>query len=212
MVLIFILMVGMTHLHKQHSLFEDVQAILSATLIIALGLLALKTAGMVTGGTAGMALLLHYVTGWRLGMVLFFLNLPFYWLAWHRLGVRFTLKTFIAVGVLSVWTELLPMWLGLSYLNPLFAAVVSGLLIGVGLLMLFRHQASLGGVGIVAVYLQNKHGWRAGYVQLAVDGLIMLCAFMIVPWEAVSYSMIAIAILNGLLVVNHKPSRYSVLS
>lgn len=205
-------MVGMTHSHKQHSLFEDVQAILSATLIIALGLLALKTAGMVTGGTAGMALLLHYLTGWRLGLVLFFLNLPFYWLAWQRLGVRFTLKTFIAVGLLSIWTELLPMWLGLAYLNPLFAAVVSGLLIGVGLLMLFRHQASLGGVGIVAVFLQNTRGWRAGYVQLAVDGLIMLCAFMVVPWEAVSYSMIAIMILNGLLVVNHKPGRYSVLS
>ena len=205
-------MVGMTHSHKQHSLFEDVQAILSATLIIALGLLALKTAGMVTGGTAGMALLLHYLTGWRLGLVLFFLNLPFYWLAWQRLGVRFTLKTFIAVGLLSIWTELLPMWLGLAYLNPLFAAVVSGLLIGVGLLMLFRHQASLGGVGIVAVFLQNTRGWRAGYVQLAVDGLIMLCAFMVVSWEAVSYSMIAIMILNGLLVVNHKPGRYSVLS
>ena len=205
-------MVGMTHSHKQHSLFEDVQAILSATLIIALGLLALKTAGMVTGGTAGMALLLHYLTGWRLGLVLFFLNLPFYWLAWQRLGVRFTLKTFIAVGLLSIWTELLPMWLGLAYLNPLFAAVVSGLLSGVGLLMLFRHQASLGGVGIVAVFLQISRGWRAGYVQLAVDGLIMLCAFMVVPWEAVSYSMIAIMILNGLLVVNHKPGRYSVLS
>ena len=104
------------------------------------------------------------------------------------------------------------MWLGLAYLNPLFAAVVSGLLSGVGLLMLFRHQASLGGVGIVAVFLQNTRGWRAGYVQLAVDGLIMLCAFMVVPWEAVSYSMIAIMILNGLLVVNHKPGRYSVLS
>ena len=205
-------MVGMTHSHKQHSLFEDVQAILSATLIIALGLLALKTAFMVIGCTAGMALLLHYLTGWRLGLVLFFLNLPFYWLAWQRLGVRFTLKTFIAVGLLSIWTELLPMWLGLAYLNPLFAAVVSGLLIGVGLLMLFRHQASLGGVGIVAVFLQNTRGWRAGYVQLAVDGLIMLCAFMVVPWEAVSYSMIAIMILNGLLVVNHKPGRYSVLS
>ena len=136
---------------KQHSIFEDVQAILSATLIIALGLLTLKTAGMVTGGTTGMALLLHYLTGWRLGMVLFFLNLPFYWLAWQRLGVRFTLKTFISVGVLSIWTELLPMWLGFSNLNPLFAAVMSGILIGLGLLMLFRHQASLGGVGILAV-------------------------------------------------------------
>ena len=199
-------------INKEHSLFEDVQAILSATLIIALGLLALKTAGMVTGGTTGMALLLHYMTGWQLGMVLFLLNLPFYWLAWQRLGARFTLKTFIAVGLLSVWIELLPMWLGFSMLNPLFAAVLSGILIGIGLLMLFRHQTSLGGVGVLAVHLQNTYGWRAGYVQLAVDGLIMLGALTVASWTTVFYSLIAVTILNGLLVVNHKPGRYSVLS
>ena len=196
----------------RHSVFEDVQAILSATLIIAMGLMILKTAGMVTGGTTGLALLIHYMTGWRLGMVLFFLNLPFCWLAWQRLGTRFTLKTFIAIGLLSLWTELLPLWLGFSTLNPLFAAVISGVLIGIGLLMLFRHQTSLGGVGILAVYLQNARGWRAGYVQLAVDTMIMLCAFAVASPMVVWYSIVSTTILNVLLVINHKPGRYSVLS
>ena len=152
------------------------------------------------------------MTGWRLGMVLFFLNLPFCWLAWQRLGTRFTLKTFIAIGLLSLWTELLPLWLGFSTLNPLFAAVISGVLIGIGLLMLFRHQTSLGGVGILAVYLQNARGWRAGYVQLAVDTMIMLCAFAVASPMVVWYSIVSTTILNVLLVINHKPGRYSVLS
>ena len=86
--------------NNKHSIVEDVQAIASATLIIALGVMVFKTAGLVTGGTTGLALLLHYMTGWRFGLLLFVVNLPFYWLAWHKIGVDFTLKTFISVGLL----------------------------------------------------------------------------------------------------------------
>lgn len=197
---------------NQHTLFEDAQAIISATLIIALGILTFKTAGMFTGGTTGLALLLHYVSGWRFGAVLFVINLPFYWVSWRKLGVGFTVRTFIAVGLLSLWAEWLPLWLGFSTLNPLFATVLAGLLVGVGLLMLFRHQTSLGGVGIIAVYLQQTRGWRAGYVQLVVDALILLCAFVIASPMTVFYSIIGAVVLNVLLVINHRPGRYQAMS
>ncbi|MBS1175435.1 MAG: rane protein [Burkholderiaceae bacterium] len=194
--------------NSKHSIIEDVQAIASATLIIALGVMVFKTAGLVTGGTTGLALLLHYMTGWRFGMLLFVVNLPFYWLAWQKIGVDFTLKTFISVGLLSVWSELLPNWLVFAKINPWFAAVLAGLLVGIGLLMLFRHQASLGGVGILAVYLQKSRGWRAGYVQLSVDAVIVLCAFLVAAPAQVGISIIGAVVLNILLAINHKPGRY----
>ena len=193
---------------SKHSIIEDVQAIASATLIIALGVMVFKTAGLITGGTTGLALLLHYITGWRFGLLLFVVNLPFYWLAWQKIGVDFTLKTFISVGLLSVWSELLPNWLLFAKINPWFAAVLAGLLVGIGLLMLFRHQASLGGVGILAVYLQKSRGWRAGYVQLCVDAVIILCAFLVTTPTQVGISIIGAVVLNILLAINHKPGRY----
>ena len=194
--------------NSKHSIVEDVQAIASATLIIALGVMVFKTAGLVTGGTTGLALLLHYMTGWRFGLLLFVVNLPFYWLAWQKIGADFTLKTFISVGLLSVWSELLPNWLVFAKINPGFAAVLAGLLVGIGLLMLFRHQASLGGVGILAVYLQKSRGWRAGYVQLCVDAVIILCAFLVTTPTQVGISIIGAVVLNILLAINHKPGRY----
>lgn len=193
---------------SKHSIIEDVQAIASATLIIALGVMVFKTAGLITGGTTGLALLLHYMTGWRFGLLLFVINLPFYWLAWQKIGADFTLKTFISVGLLSVWSELLPNWLVFAKINPWFAAVLAGLLVGIGLLMLFRHQASLGGVGILAVYLQKSRGWRAGYVQLCVDAVIILCAFLVTTPTQVGISIIGAVVLNILLAINHKPGRY----
>lgn len=89
----------------RHSLFEDAQGLVTGTLFVALGLVLLRQAGLLTGGTAGIAFVLHYATGWRFGPLFFAINLPFYWLAWHRMGARFTIKTFCAVALLSLLSE-----------------------------------------------------------------------------------------------------------
>ena len=85
--------------------------------------------------------------GWGFGRWFFLINLPFYWIAWRRMGRAFTFKTFAAVAMLSGLTEFQSLALRFQALNPLYAAVMGGLLMGAGFLMLFRHRASLGGVG-----------------------------------------------------------------
>ena len=74
-----------------------------ATLFVALGVNMYAHAGLLTGGTAGLAFLVHYATGWRFGVVFFVINLPFVWFAIRTMGWRFTLKTFVAVALLSVF-------------------------------------------------------------------------------------------------------------
>jgi len=192
----------------RHTLFEDAQALITGTLFISLGVALFKHAGLLTGGTAGLAFLLHYATEVSFGQIFFLINLPFYWLAWRRMGRAFTLKTFVAVALLSGFTELLPLWIGFGTLLPLYAAVMGGLLMGAGFLMLFRHQASLGGVGIVALVLQQERGWRAGKVQMAVDCAIVLAALFVVAPDRIAYSLVGAVALNLTLAVNHKPGRY----
>jgi uncharacterized membrane-anchored protein YitT (DUF2179 family) len=191
-----------------HSLLEDLQALLTGTLCIGLGVLMLSQVGLLTGGTAGLAFLLHYGTGISFGKLFFLINLPFYWLAWRRMGRVFTVKTFVAVATLSAVSELQPLVLQFQSLNPLYAAAMGGLLMGTGFLMLFRHQASLGGVGIVALVLQRDRGWRAGPVQLAVDAVILLAALVLVDPSRIAYSLVGAITLNLTLAVNHRPGRY----
>ena len=193
---------------QRHSVLEDLQALVTGTLCIALGVAMLKHAGLLTGGTAGLAFLLHYGTGVSFGKLFFLINLPFYWLAWRRMGPRFTAKTFAAVALLSGVTELQPLALTFSTLQRVYAAAMGGLLMGTGFLMLFRHQASLGGVGIVALVLQRDKGWRAGKVQLAVDVVILLGALFVVEPQRIAYSLIGALTLNLTLAVNHRPGRY----
>ena len=194
-------------LHR-HTFLEDLQALVTGTLCIALGVAMLNHTGLLTGGTAGLAFLLHYGTGVSFGKLFFLINLPFYWLAWRRMGLRFTAKTFAAVALLSGVTELQPLVLAFSRLQPVYAAAMGGLLMGTGFLMLFRHQASLGGVGIVALVLQRDKGWRAGKVQLAVDVVILLGALFVVEPQRIAYSLIGALTLNLTLAVNHRPGRY----
>lgn len=193
---------------SRHTAFEDGQAIATGALFIALGVAMFATAGLLTGGTAGLAFLIHYATGWRFGVVFFVVNLPFYVLAWRAMGAAFTLKTFCAVAALSLATELMPFVLRFESLQPLYAGVMGGFLIGAGLLMLFRHKASLGGINILALYLQQHRGWRAGKVQMAIDCVIVLAAFAVVePWR-IAVSVLGAVALNLVVAVNHRPGRY----
>ncbi len=192
----------------RHTLFEDAQALLVAPLFVAFAILLFRQAGLLTGGTVGIAFLLHYVGDWPIGPLLFAINLPFYYLGVRALGWTFTLKTFIAVSLLAVYTEVLPGLISLGEVNRAFAAVMAGFMAGVGLLMLIRHKASLGGIGILAIHLQNSRGWRAGKLQMAADLSILAAAFFVRDPASIALSILGAVALNLVIAVNHKAGRY----
>lgn len=194
---------------QAHTLLEDIQALLIGTLFVALSVVLFRHAGLLTGGTAGLAFLLHYLSGYAFGPIFFVINLPFYVFAVYSLGWIFTLKTFVAVVLLSVYSEILPHWIHLGALQPAFAAVMGGLMAGVGLLMLMRHKASLGGVGVLAIYMQEKHGWRAGKIQMALDCVVVLAACFVKSYDLVVLSVLGAVALNMVIAVNHRAGRYA---
>ena len=194
-----------------HTLFEDAQAIFTGTLFVSLALILFAQAGLMTGGTAGVAFLLHYATGITLGKLFFLINLPFYWFAWTRMGREFTFKTFIAISMLSAMMEWSPKLFAIERLHPAYAAVLGGLLLGSGCLFLARHRASLGGATIVTLYLQKTYGWRAGKVQMAIDCTIVLLALTVIEPARVGYSVLGAVVMNLFIWINHKPGRYAVL-
>lgn len=193
---------------RRHTRTEDALAVASGTLLISVGVAFFTTAGLLTGGTAGLAFLLHYATGMGFGPLFFVLNLPFYWLAWRKFGVAFTVKTFVAVALLSVLTMLQARFIQFSSLHPLYAALVGGLITGTGFLILFRHKCSLGGVGVLALWLQDRFGWRAGKLQMGVDCAIVLLALFSIEPMRVFYSVLGAVALNVVLAINHRPGRY----
>lgn len=193
---------------NEHRWHDDVQAIVIGTVFVALGVLMYRQAGLLTGGTAGLAFLTMYATPIDFSVAFFFINLPFYIFAWKRMGAVFTFKTFAAVTLLSLLVRYLPMVIGFEQLQPAAAAVIGGMLIGAGMLILFRHKSSLGGLNIAVLYLQERFGLSAGKIQLTLDCLIVLAALTVADWDRVALSVLGATVLNLTLTINHQEGRY----
>ncbi len=191
-----------------HRLYEDIFAIVIGTSMVSFGVILLRQSGSLTGSIAGLAFLLHYLTHISFGVLFFLLNMPFYYLAVRRMGWPFTIKTFSAVGLVSIFSELHPHFIHIDQLQPYYAAIFGNILMGVGFIVLFRHKMSLGGVNVLALYLQDKGIIRAGKLQMINDSSVLIASFFVVSIEMFIASLIGAFIMNMIITINHRPERY----
>lgn len=199
---------------KPHAVWEDLFGMATGVILVSLGLHALGIARLVTGGTAGLSLLLAQGTGMGFGLLFLLVNLPFFILAIRRKGWVFSAKSAVSIVAVSALASLHEHFLPTLPLledaaGGVYAAILGNLLAGTGLLILFRHGSSLGGFNIVALIAQEQFGWRAGYVQMVLDLCVVLGALFVVPVSHVLISALGAALLNVVLVLNHKPGRYT---
>ncbi|KJZ20040.1 YitT family protein [Loktanella sp. S4079] len=192
----------------KHSRIDDIQGLGLGVFLCGIGLHILTHVGLITGQTAGLAVIISYLSGWSFGAVFFVLNIPFYVLAYRRLGPAFTAKSLLSVTLLSVVTELLPHGWQMGTIEPWLGAVIAGCVTGVGLIVMFRHNGSLGGFGVLGLIIQDTTGFRAGYFQLIVDAILFGVAFFILPPHLVIWSLLGAVIINLSIAVNHRPDRY----
>ncbi len=180
-------------------------SILEGCLLVALGLHLLNASGLLISGTAGMGLILLRLTDLSFGQLFFILNLPFYVLAFRFMGRAFTLRTIFSVSLLSLLSELMTCYLVFDISEPALAAILGGMLIGFGLIILFRHQASLGGLNILAIYLERRFDIHAGKTTLAADTLIVVVALSVFEPLQLLYSLLAFATMSSVVGRYHRP-------
>ncbi|MEF1290535.1 YitT family protein [Vibrio sp. M260118] len=195
---------------EKHSRREDWVAILTGTFLVAQGVFFLQSASLLTGGTAGLALLASQFLSLSFGMLYFVVNCPFYLLAWKRFGARFAFNSAISGALVSIFADHLYLVISLDTINQVYCAVAGGLLMGLGMLILFRHRSSLGGFNVLCLFIQDKFGISVGKSQLAIDFCILVASFFFVSPQTIALSIIGAVALNLVLTMNHKPTRYSV--
>ncbi|KQX65747.1 hypothetical protein ASD06_09015 [Angustibacter sp. Root456] len=191
-----------------HSRVDDVAGLLTGVLLASLGLALLRASGAVTGGTAGASLALARVLPMPFGAVFVGVTVPFMLLAARRKGWAFTGRSVVAVALVSALSQLHPQLLAVTRVAPLYGVVAGNLALGLAILILFRHGSSLGGFNVVALLAQERRGWRAGYVQLALDGCVVAASALVTPAGTVLSSALGAVVLNLVLAMNHRPGRY----
>lgn len=190
-----------------HSVPEDILGLLTGTFTASLGLHFLQAAEAVTGGTAGLALLLNLATSTPFWVLFAVINIPFALLAIWKKGWNFTLRTIVAIALVSGWAIVHDALFTLE-VQPIYGTLAGNVLAGIGILIVFRHGASLGGVMVIGLLVQERTGFRAGYTMMIFDVLIIASAFLVVPWPNVLMSAGGAVLLNLVLALNHRPGRY----
>ncbi len=187
---------------------QKIILILSGLFLTAIGIKLLTLHALTFGGTAGIATLGSFMTNWSWGILFLIVNLPFFILSIKKLGWTFSLSTFLCILLISAISDMLD-YLTLPLISPIAASVIAGTLIGIGVSFVLNSGASLGGIHILALYLEQKSDINRGVSLFVTDFIIVSSAVVMFGFKNALISIIAITIasfLTGKLKAVGKPS------
>ncbi len=189
---------------KQLISFYDLQGLCFGILLACLSMVFLKGAGLVTGQTAGLALLLSYVTPLGFSALFLLLTIPFLVMGALQRGIVFALRTTFAVVGISILVPIFIRLIEFETINPLLAAILGGVSAGMGVIAMFRHNASAGGMTVLALLVEQKTGIKAGWTQLTLDFMIFAGAATVLSVEQLIYSFIGAVVMNLMIAWNFR--------
>lgn len=172
--------------------------VLIGLFLTALGTKLLTVSHLTFGGTAGISTLLTFSTGISWGVWFFVINLPFFILSVRRLGISFSVYTLLCITLISLINEFLKISPSTT-IHPLIIAIVSGLIIGIGVVLVLNNGASLGGIHILAVYMDQQLSINRGKTLFLTDFIIVLSATFMVGFIHALYSVVTITIASYLV-------------
>lgn len=191
-----------------HNLIEDLQGLGFGATMAGLGLHIVAHMGLVTGQTAGLAVIVSHFTAIPFATTYMALSLLCLAIGWRRMGTRFVVKSAIVIVAASGLVAALPRWLELGAILPPVGAAVSGLLFGIAAIAVIRHGGSFGGLSMFWIELQDRTGFRAGHAQLLSDIAIFAVAASFLAPLTLLWSFLSAACFALFVAVNHRRDRY----
>ncbi|MCM2676522.1 YitT family protein [Alkalicoccobacillus plakortidis] len=167
-------------------------------LLAAFGVVILKHSDLVTGGTAGLSLSIAYLSHLPFSFVFFLINIPFYLFSMLRMGLSFTVTTMLSVTMLSLLTGI-DTWLPAFSIPYWAGAIAGGFVIGIGLSLLFKNSASLGGSNILALFLQKRYGFDPGKTNFVFDLMVVLTSLYTIGFIKGFFSVLSIAVTSRVI-------------
>lgn len=145
---------------------------------------------IIDGGIVGISIMLSDLLGIKLGLFLFFLNLPFFFLGYKQLGKTFAITTGSGITLLSIFTTLFIPVPRITT-DPLLAAVFGGIILGIGVGLIIRNGGSSDGTEILAVLFNKTTPFSVGEVVMFINIFILGSAGFVFGWDHAMYSLIA---------------------
>lgn len=174
---------------------RNILIILLGSVIFALGINYFAIPNQLAeGGFTGIALILNYLYGWSPGLIIFILNIPLLFIGYKIFGKQTLIYTIVGISGVSIMLELSK---GLiEKAKPLddllLVALYAGVLIGVGLGMIFRVGGTTGGVDIIARLVNKYFGWSIGRTMFLFDLAVISSTIFLFNLQMAMYTLVAV--------------------
>ncbi len=179
-------------------LFEYIQIIFGAALVGLAFNIFLLPSRLAAGGVSGISTILYELFQFNPAYVQWLINIPLLILGVLLVGKEFSMKTLVGTFFVPfvIW---LTTDIKLSVDNPLLSAIYGGIMLGVGLGIVYRANGSTGGTALIAQLVKKYTGLSSGFSQLLVDGLVVVTSAFVFNFELALYAMIAIYVTSKVI-------------
>lgn len=143
---------------------------------------------MIDGGIIGVSIMLSTITKANLGLLILFINVPFIFLALKKLGKAFVIQTLYAIAMLGLSVNIFHHHRATDDL--LLATVFGGVVLGIGVGIVLRNNASMDGTEILAIRFAKKLGFSIGEIIMFFNVFIYTCAGFLYGWDRAMYSVL----------------------
>ena len=146
-----------------------------------------------SGGVVGTSMIINQLTGFPVGVMTILLNIPLFLIAWRHFGLDFMIGSLVGMGLSSVLVDLFAESNLVLTNDPMLAAVIGGVVKGMGLGIIYYVGGTTGGIDIVVKILRRKlASINFGTIMLALDTIIIAVYAMVLGrYESAMYSLIA---------------------
>lgn len=153
---------------------------------------------IIDGGIIGVSIILAHITKYNLGLLIFILNMPFILLAFNKIGKKFVLQTFYAIGILSLGTNFFHQIENVTN-DLLLATVFGGIILGLGVGIVLKNEGSMDGTEIMSLVLSKKFGFSIGEIIMGFNVIIYAAAGVVFGAEKAMYAIITYFIASKII-------------
>ena len=143
---------------------------------------------VIDGGIIGISMIINHLTKWNLGLLIIIINTPFILLALKKMGKMFVFLTAYANIILAFALNIFHHYKVTN--DTTLATVFGGIVLGIGVGLILKNEASLDGTEILSLLVSKKFGFSVGEFIMGINVFIYLAAGKVFSWESAMYSIL----------------------
>ncbi|WP_342508617.1 YitT family protein [Sporosarcina sp. FSL K6-2383] len=174
---------------------QDIVLITIGGFIFAIGINYFTLPNLLSeGGIIGLTIIAHYLFQWSPGIINFILNMLLFLVGYKFFDKRTVFYTLYSIVSCSAFLYVTEDAGKMLTEDPLLAAIFAGLLVGIGLGIIFRIGGTNGGTTVLARMANQYWGWSIGKSMLIIDIIVVAGSIFIIGLEKAMLTLLTVYI------------------